>query len=273
MAALQPSDSHRALAGVSRLAILDMLRRAGRPLTVQQISEQLGLHGNTVRFHLSRLSQAGMVHESQAGPSGPGRPKLVYAAVPEADDERQDGYRLLAEILAEQLAATSPAPAADADTAGREWGRHLVERPGPFESLSAKEALDRVIALLDELGFAPEHDPDSSQVRLHQCPFGAVADRRPDVACSVHLGLMRGALAEMGAPLEVATLEPSFTRRPCLAVFDVSGQSSQQRTEGPTTAGKATATGGGADSPRGLRLGPRAGTGGRATGAAAASDR
>ena len=37
--------------------------------------------------------------------------------------------------------------------------------------------------------------------------------RNLDVACSVHLGLMRGALSEMGAPLAATVLEPSFKRQ------------------------------------------------------------
>lgn len=225
MAASHPSGTRRVLAGASRIALLEALRRARKPLTIQQLADELGLHGNTVRFHLARLTQAGLVKEGQAGPSGPGRPKLVYTAVPEEESaEPRDGYQLLAEILAGHLAATSSSPAADAVAAGREWGRYLAERPAPFSTLTSEKALEKVVSLLDELGFAPEQESGQSRVRLHSCPFRTVAQHRPDVACSVHLGLMRGALAEMGAPLKATDLQPSFTAEPCLAVFDVTEQ-------------------------------------------------
>ncbi|WP_267594662.1 helix-turn-helix domain-containing protein [Carbonactinospora thermoautotrophica] len=45
------------------MAVLDALRRANEPMTVQQIAEELGLHPNTVRFHLGRLVQADLVRE------------------------------------------------------------------------------------------------------------------------------------------------------------------------------------------------------------------
>lgn len=56
---------------------------------------------------------------------------------------------------------------------------------------------------------------------MHQSGYEMLG---PDVACSVHLGQMRGALSEMGAPLAAAVLEPSFTAKPCLVHLDVTHQ-------------------------------------------------
>ena len=217
-------NSRQALDGVSRIALLETLRRSRKPLSVQQLADEVGLHSNTVRFHLGRLTRAGLVQEESAGPSGPGRPKLVYSAAPEQDNASFNGYQLLAEILAAQLATSSAAPVDEALAAGREWGRHLTERPGPFASTSPKEALKQLISLLDDLGFEPEQESDGESLQLHSCPFRTVAEHRPDVACSVHLGLMRGALSEMGAPLAATVLEPSFTAEPCLVHFDATHQ-------------------------------------------------
>src|SRR5688500_16149398 len=94
----------QALDGVSRIALLETLRRSRKPLSVQQLADEVGLHSNTVRFHLGRLTRAGLVKEESAGPSGPGRPKLVYSAAPEEKSTSFNGYQLLAEILAAQLA-------------------------------------------------------------------------------------------------------------------------------------------------------------------------
>jgi predicted ArsR family transcriptional regulator len=56
-----------------------------------------------------------------------------------------------------------------------------------------------VVALLDELGFAPVPDDRHRVVRLTRCPLLATAQTYPDVVCGVHLGIVRGALAEHGA--------------------------------------------------------------------------
>ncbi len=142
---------------------------------------------------------------------------MVYTGARHTGGEPESGYQLLAEILAGHLAATSPAPAAAATAAGEEWGRHLTERPAPFSRPTPEQATDQITAILDRLGFDPERQDGDRRILLHTCPFGTVADRRPDIACSVHLGLMRGALAEMGAPLEVTELTRSRAPHPCVA--------------------------------------------------------
>jgi predicted ArsR family transcriptional regulator len=40
---------------------------------------------------------------------------------------------------------------------------------------------------------ASDHEGDPMLV--YRCPFREIAEARPDVVCSVHLGLMRGALS------------------------------------------------------------------------------
>jgi predicted ArsR family transcriptional regulator len=56
-----------------------------------------------------------------------------------------------------------------------------------------------VVSLLEGLGFAPSTDARVSVVKLHRCPLLEAAHRNPEVVCSVHLGLVRGALDELGA--------------------------------------------------------------------------
>lgn len=211
------ADGSGSLTGATRTAVLAALRRASAPLTVQQIAGELGLHSNTVRFHLARLLQAQLVLEEQADRSGPGRPHMLYRAVPAADETSGDGYRFLAEVLAGHLAATSRNPAEDATAAGEEWGRYLARRPAPFTETTEEKAVEEVTAILDRLQFAPEPGPDGHRLLLRNCPFRSLADRRPNVACSVHLGIMRGALAAMRAPLGVTELERFDAPHPCVA--------------------------------------------------------
>jgi hypothetical protein len=51
------------------------------------------------------------------------------------------------------------------------------------------------------------------------CPFRTAADRRPDIDYSLHLGLIRDALGEMGASVETTGLERSPVPHPCIASF------------------------------------------------------
>jgi predicted ArsR family transcriptional regulator len=198
------TSGHRALAEPSRARILDTLTGAGEPLDASELATRVGLHPNTVRWHLGVLADAGFVTSSPEPPTRPGRPRIVFTPAEAAPEGRED-YRLLAAVLAGSLSGTA-AGAAAAEQAGSAWGRFLVERPRPFARVTADDAADQVVRLLDEHGFEPERA--NGDVLMHRCPFRDLAEQHGDVVCSVHLGLIRGALAEIGAPVTATRLEP-----------------------------------------------------------------
>ncbi|MQY12932.1 hypothetical protein SRB5_30710 [Streptomyces sp. RB5] len=193
-------------------------------MTVPDIAARLDLHTNSVRFHLQRLIRSGEIHEDRADPDGPGRPRMVYTAMrpaPAPDAEpapESSGYQLLTEMLAGHLAATSDDPGATASAVGEAWGRYLAARPVPFSRTTEEESITRITELLDRAGFSPARDSaDGHRLELRVCPFRTVADRRPGVVCAIHLGLMRGALSESDAPLEVSRLDRFTAPHSCIA--------------------------------------------------------
>ena len=206
--------THRALAGASRVRILEHLRVRRTELTAAQIAGEVGLHPNTVRLHLDQLTEAGLVTRAVEARTTPGRPRVLFAAVVPGPDEppADDGYRELAGVLAAQIESTGPRAADDAARAGRAWGRTLTGRrdvPDPAA------ATDHLVRLMDRLGFAPTAAGGS--IELHRCPFRQVAEEHSAVVCGVHLGLMQGALETLGAPLRADRLEPFATPDLCLA--------------------------------------------------------
>jgi predicted ArsR family transcriptional regulator len=56
---------------------------------------------------------------------------------------------------------------------------------------------------------------------MRPCPFGELAADHRSVVCPVHLGLMRGALDALGAPVEAASLEPFVRPDLCVAHLTV----------------------------------------------------
>ncbi len=205
------------------MRLLEELRSAGQALDASELARRLGLHHNTVRAHLEVLQEAGLVRGMSERRGAPGRPRIVYRPVLEVGEARVDeeraGYRLLANILASYMAASSPDPGPAAVEAGQAWGRYLVQRPAPFQHLSTEESMARLSRLLTELGFAPEAVVEGGQRRilLHRCPFRELALDHPEITCAVHLGLIRGALAELGAPLEAVGLDAFVEPSLCVA--------------------------------------------------------
>jgi predicted ArsR family transcriptional regulator len=191
--------------------ILEALQEAEAPLDARELGTRVGLHLNTVRSHLRVLTEAGLVSARPEQRTRPGRPRVLYQAAAEPHDERALlSYRLLAQILASYLGGSERDPSARAEEAGRVWGAHLVRKPAPFTSISNDETIEEVVRLHEQFGFAPElrRAKSGQEIVLKRCPVRDVATTYQAVVCPVHLGLVRGALAELGTDVEADWLEP-----------------------------------------------------------------
>lgn len=119
-----------------------------------------------------------------------------------------------------------------AEAAGINWA--MRELPVPLANGAARiGAFNRTVlatdALFVEMGFESRIEPaparaentgaGSSQVdlRLHACPFVAMAKDQPEIVCAAHLGVMRGYLDVLGAADTSAILIPWDTPGSCLA--------------------------------------------------------
>jgi predicted ArsR family transcriptional regulator len=218
---------YRALSSPVRARLLELLRHEP-DLAAAALAERLGLHVNTVRTHLNLLEEAGLVETIVEDRDRPGRPRLLYRAVagdgPSSPGPGEGGYRFLAEILASFLDATSEDSSAAAEQAGRAWGSYIVDRPAPFRTPDAEEAVMHLVDLLDRFGFAPELDlgvPGSPEIVLRRCPFLEVARDHQDVVCAVHLGLVRGALSELGVDVQARDLIPWAEPDACITHLSV----------------------------------------------------
>ena len=211
----QPVDGkiiqHRALADPSRVRLLECLRAGEEPRSADELATDLGLHPNTVRAHLLVLEEAELVVSASEHRGRPGRPRRLFGAVPE---EAEAEHALLAAALASSLEPL-PDGVEIAETAGRSWGRVLVERLEPGRTADEAACVERIALLLRRRGFAPERT--SAGLVMHRCPFRELAERYPRVVCSLHAGLIEGALQELEAPLELERLEPWASPSTCVA--------------------------------------------------------
>jgi len=205
--------------GARRTEVIVKLREAEGPLSVAQVAEQTGLHINTARFHLDGLVSDGLATRTVQERETAGRPRVLYASRAVASGSRSFG--LLAEMLTGLVAALDGAASTALDV-GRTWGRRLVEQPVSEQQTNADEALARLNEVLGAIGFKPEVTAlrdGKLEVHLHHCPFQEVAERHTEVVCALHLGLMQGALIDLGAPLEAESLKPFVKPDLCVATL------------------------------------------------------
>lgn len=208
------TSRHRALGSANRVAILRLVRAAHSGLTAGEVAESIGLHLSTVRAHLDRLAEAGLLVRARASGGLPGRPTWRYRAT--APYPAPAPYRSLAAALLDHLAGAGGDTRAAAARVGEGWGRRLAAA-----SPSATDPVGSVVGVLDGLGFAPLLLPRApvnggTEVHLHTCPFLELVAGNSDAMCGLHLGVIRGALEQFGAPGEGAVLEPFGAPAACV---------------------------------------------------------
>jgi predicted ArsR family transcriptional regulator len=199
----------------SRRRLLHILRASGGPVGAAELAAAVALHVTTVRAHLRVLEAAGLVVRTAGPPTGPGRPRQFYAPAP--GGWAGDAHRELAELLAGALDAGGAQGRRRAEQAGRRWAAREVP---DTRSLPWGEAVEAVGELFGRVGFAPRRlGAEGYRVALEHCPFRDVARAHPEVVCTLHLGLLRGALSRLGLPevAESAQLQPFVAPELCMA--------------------------------------------------------
>lgn len=187
-----------------RQMILEALRGAHDGLDAGRLAERLGVHPNTIRWHLGVLADAGLVEAAPHHRHERGRPSIIHRLTGEGIARGRDEYRLLATMLADVVAADDAGVARAYET-GVRWGRHL-QQAEPDAS---------VAELLDREGFAAERHGEV--VEMRRCPFYALAENSPEVVCTLHRGIVDGALAGAGSDQRVEKIHAFVEPGLCVA--------------------------------------------------------
>lgn len=208
-------DLFKTLGDNTRYAIYLELARANKPLTTAEIADTIDLHPNTVRPHLERMRDAGLVDVEVGGRGEIGRPQHRYSLAADAPSLGLEPpvMPVLARMvlsMAERLGASPD----DARAVGDAEGASRAER---FSD--APSSLEAIVSELDILGFDPvvspdADDPDAAVIAFANCPFGDLAVAHPDLVCSLHHGLIAGFVRRMG-DAEVRSFCTVADRTPC----------------------------------------------------------
>jgi predicted ArsR family transcriptional regulator len=208
----------KALGDETRFSMYRELAGSTRGCSAQELADTLGLHANTVRLHLDRLREAGLVDVEAVHRGTVGRPTHIYSLAPGAPGLGFDApsYTLLSGLLA-ALAERVGADGDEAVEIGRAWG---VEAGRRTRSRSCVKALT---GEMQRLGFAPETETvaNLSDMAFTHCPFRELAEAYPELVCNLHRGISEGIVAEVGGGTveDFATL---YDRDPCRVTVAVS---------------------------------------------------
>lgn len=198
--------------GRSRGRVLELLTAADGPLTTAGVARRCGRYPNTAMFHQDALIEAGLAARDPGhGHGTPGRPGhwLPGAGGPRSGRaDRGTPLPVPGGDAGQPGSRPGRQSAATAERAGREWGAYLTKPAPPHQRPPAATALNELTGLLSDAGFAPvTQSGHACRLELRACPFREVAREHQAVVCSLHLGLIRGALDRMRAPLTADHLE------------------------------------------------------------------
>jgi predicted ArsR family transcriptional regulator len=185
----------KALADETRYAMYHELATSTQPMTAAELADSLGLHANTVRLHLERMREAGLVDVEPVHRGTVGRPQHVYSLAPGAPGISFDppSHALLAGLLA-GLAERVGADAGDADAIGQSWGRDVAKRT------RSRSCVKVLAGELERLGFDPAAEVEDDEVTISflHCPFRDLAEAYPELVCNLHRGICGGVVDEVG---------------------------------------------------------------------------
>ena len=200
LASAQNKDRVRNLSK-ARSKILELLNHG--PCTVSSLAMRTGQHENTIREHLDALVDLNLAIKYHSTEHMRGRPAWFYRTPDKVDQSDIGEYAGLASALAGAIARSSAHPVNDAIDAGIAWAPELVRNSQLNHNGTIKNnpiAIRRdVVSVLNHLGFAPKQNADFARIKLTRCPLLDAARQNPEIICSVHLGIIRGALGELGA--------------------------------------------------------------------------
>lgn len=217
-------DLFKTLGDNTRYAIYLELARTPRPVTTAEIADTIGLHPNTVRPHLERMRDVGLIDVEVGGRGEIGRPQHRYSLAVDAPSLGLEPpvMPVLARMVLSMAARLGAGPD-DARAIGAEEG---TRRALPYRT--APSSLEALVSDLDRLGFDPVvsdafgtdaagnpvADLDTAVVAFANCPFGDLAAQHADLVCSLHHGLVAGFVAGMG-DTEIAEFCTLVDRTPC----------------------------------------------------------
>ena len=220
MAGSSQLDLLKTLGDNTRYAIYLELARAPRPLITAEIADSLSLHANTVRPHLERMRDVGLVDVEVGGRGDIGRPQHRYSLAADAPALGLEPPTM--PVLARMVLAMArrlDAGAEDAEAVGRDEGSRRAA-----SHVDSRSTLEALVDDLDQLGFDPvvtddprnnvAGDDAGAVISFAHCPFADLAREHPELVCGLHRGMVVGFVDDLGDATvdEFCTL---INRTPC----------------------------------------------------------
>jgi predicted ArsR family transcriptional regulator len=186
----------------TRQQILEIMKRHGE-VTVQELSNELGLTSVTVRHHLEILRSEGYISDPEVRRSNkPGRPRYVYHLTSTAADLFPNNYSGLASALLGSIEECMLPE--ERDEVLERAAQRIADRAGTLPD-KPEERIESVVTFLNQQGYVSRWEKDQEQnerylVYVSSCPYFHVSQTHSET-CQIDRHLVQ-LLAGPGSHVE-----------------------------------------------------------------------
>lgn len=177
--------------GHSQQTILQSLLTAPKPLTIDQLGENLGISKNAIYQHVGVLERTGLVEKSQLNRTG-GRPSQSYSLSETGRNLFPKHYGLISTMLIATLKQDlgEERIAGYLEQMGEKLADDFAERT---RGKPLPERVGIIVEILKELGYQAEVDDGDAcsrnEIRAHNCVFHSIANSHNEV-CKLDLAMI-----------------------------------------------------------------------------------
>jgi predicted ArsR family transcriptional regulator len=180
------------LFGLRQQQLLTLLLENKKGLTVEDLSQALGITDNAVRQHLTALERDGVVLKGETKSTG-GRPEHLYGLTAVGEELFPRRYSWFAELLISSLLEEQGTEGLRKrlEGLGRAVGRQVATRLAGIKDKAQR--IRTLSGIMQELGYqSTSSDPANEKlpaIEASNCVFHVLAQRYPEV-CYFDLALM-----------------------------------------------------------------------------------
>lgn len=228
------SALHEAVAGLSpaQRTTLLTLSHHKEPVTVGVLSEELGLHPNSVRETLDALVAEDLIARTPIRRKTRGRPSWGYVSLAPANQEfANDQLVELLHVCTEMIRSLPMESAETVRRIGTQWGERLLAQTeigqdfsAPTEDADAADLMPDLLAkfrnYFTSIGNSALISMDKpNTLTLHSCPFVDSNGRIDPLVCEMHRGLLTKLGGTASAGKIRGELRPFVTPWECQVTF------------------------------------------------------
>ncbi len=208
-------ELHKALADDTRYRLYRYIGLASRPVSVREMSQRLSLHPNTLRPHLRRLEEAGLVSPEVRKTATVGRPQTLYSIrEPEGESPGElpaAGRDALGLVRGKRADRAGPRPGPRVGRVPLGQGAAppgVTTPPGPEPGRAPGGHGPRPGSTRGSGGLGRE----ASRSRSGPARSATSPTTHRELVCTLHRGLIEGMLSGLTPPCSLTTFQPLVER-------------------------------------------------------------